>query len=310
MTAVMTPKTVVARIAAAIPEDCRGEVILVGSLAAGYHFFEDDGNRSIQTKDVDCMFSPHAKAVGAATQVAHRLLEANWKQKVDGDWGKPGDEHTPDDKLPLIRLKPPGEDGWFLEFLGAPDAGSDSPKTFYRVLVGNGHYAICSFNYLALAEVDPIETKYGVRIARPEMMALANLLHHPVISPEPINGGSDKRSNKDLGRVVALAWLTAERDRRTDSESLDAWPQRMAEALQAKFPGQARRLALQAGSGLRELLNSEADRAQALKICNRGLLASFDVGLDAFLATIRRLLQQVIEPLEELANGWEEGEAP
>ncbi len=65
----LTPDAVMAQIAAALPEDCRPNVIVIGSLAAGYHFFSGDGQRSIRTKDVDCMFSPFAKAVAAAGQV-------------------------------------------------------------------------------------------------------------------------------------------------------------------------------------------------------------------------------------------------
>jgi hypothetical protein len=55
----------------------------------------------------------------------------------------------------MIRLKPPvaeGEAGWFLELLGAPDERPEQGKTFHRVQTSIGHFAICSFNYLALAE--------------------------------------------------------------------------------------------------------------------------------------------------------------
>lgn len=300
----LTPDAVMAKIAAALPEDCRPNVIIIGSLAAGYHFFAGDGQRSIRTKDVDCMFSPHAKAVAAAGQVTERLLRTAWQPRKEGGWGEPGNEHTPDEELPMIRLKPPGAEGgadWFLELLGAPDENSEQAKTFHRVQTSIGHFAICSFNYLALAEWNPIETKHGVRIARPEMMALANMLHHPKIGPELITSTTTKRSNKDLGRVLALAWLTAEQDRRNGTEELDSWAERMADALRARFPGRAKQLAQSAGSGLRELMASDGDRDEALSICNKGLLASMEVGRDAFAATGRRVIQQVVEPLAEAA---------
>ena len=300
----LTPDAVMAQIAAALPEDCRSNVIIIGSLAAGYHFFAGDGQRSIRTKDVDCMFSPHEKAVAAAGQVTERLLATAWQPRKEGSWGEPGNEDTPDNKLPMIRLKPPGAEGgtdWFLELLGAPDENSAQAKTFHRVQTSIGHFAICSFNYLALAEWKPIETKHGMRIARPEMMALANMLHHPKIGPELITGTTTKRSNKDLGRVLALAWLTAEQDRRNGTEELDAWAERMADALRARFPGRAKQLAQSAGSGLRELMASDGDRDEALSICNKGLFASMEVGRDAFSATGRRVIQQVVEPLVEAA---------
>lgn len=298
----LTPDAVLAEIAAALPEDCRSQVIIIGSLAAGYHFFAGDAQRSIRTKDVDCMFSPHATAVAAAGEVTQRLLDAQWRARETGEWAAPGTAETPDDKLPLIRLHPPrdsGEVGWWLELLGAPEEHSPRDKAFHRVQIGHEHFAICSFSYLALTEWNPIETPYGVRIARPEMMALANLLHHPKIGPELIKGTEEKRSNKDLGRVIALAWLTAERDRREGTEEFAAWAPRMADALRGRFPDRAAGLARGAGSGLRELMASAGDRDEARDNCNRWLLSSMKVGRDAFLAIGQRVIQQVIEPLAE-----------
>lgn len=303
----LSPDAVMAQIAAALPDDCRPNVIIVGSLAAGYHFFAGDGQRSIRTKDVDCMFSPHAKAVGAAGQVTERLLASSWQPRTEGEWGQPGDSRTPDNKLPMIRLKPPDQAAgadWFLELLGAPDEASEASKTFHRVPTSIGHFAICSFNYLTLAEWEPIATRHGVHIARPEMMALANMLHHPAIGPHLIAGTTTKRSNKDLGRVLALAWLAAEKDQRNGTDELDAWVERMGQALKARFPSRAKHLALQAGSGIRALMASDGDRDEALMICNKGLLASLEVGREAFAATGRRFIQQVIEPLEESAAAW------
>jgi hypothetical protein len=95
-----------------------------------------------------------------------------------------------------------------------------------------------------------------------------------------------------------------EQDRRRGAVELDAWAQRMAQALQARFPEHAKSLALQAGAGIRALMASAGDRDEALAICNMGLLASQEVGRDAFAATGRRLIQQVIEPLEDEASGW------
>jgi hypothetical protein len=306
MTTPLTPDAVIAQVAAALPQDCRSNVIIIGSLAAGYHFFSGDAKRSIRTKDVDCMFSPHAKAVAAALEVTTRLLEADWTPRKEGDWSEPGNEHTPDDKLPIIRLKPPATEGgtdWFLELLGAPDEKSGQTKTFYRVPTRMGHFAICSYNYLALTEWNPVETKYGVRVARPEMMALSNMLHHPKIGPELIKGTTTKRSNKDLGRVLALAWLTAQQDRRSGTEEFDSWAARMADALRTRFPDHASQLAQSAGDGLRELMGSKADRDEALSICNRGLLASMEVSREAFEAIGLRYLQQVVEPLSDATFG-------
>lgn len=303
----LSPDDVMAQIAQALPKTCRPGVIIIGSLAAGYYFFAGDAQRTIRTKDVDCMFSPHAKAVAAAEQVTEQLLAAAWQPRKEGAWGEPGNENTPDNKLPMIRLKPPGLRGgadWFIELLGAPDKDTELAKTFHRVRTSMGHFAICSFNFLALAEWKPIETKHGLRIARPEMMALANMLHHPRIAPDQIAGTESKRSNKDLGRVLALSWLASEQDRRNGTDHFGLWPDRMAEALRDRFPDRAQQLALGAGTGIRELMVSDGDRDEALTICNRGLLASLEVGPAAFAATGRRLIQQVIEPLEEAAKRW------
>ena len=136
------------------------------------------------------------------------------------------------------------------------------------------------------------------------MMALANMLHHPDIAPNLIAGTQSKRSNKDLGRVLALAYLAAQMDQRNQTEELDLWAQRMAEALKNRFPDRAKHLALSAGAGIRILMNSSGDRDEALTICNRGLLASLEVGREVFDATGRRFIRQVIEPLEEEATRW------
>ncbi|MCX2863673.1 hypothetical protein OOZ63_17730 [Paucibacter sp. PLA-PC-4] len=78
--------------------------------------------------------------------------------------------------------------------------GSDAKK-LQAIDTAHGTFALCSFDFLALAEWNPQMTKVGIRIARPEMLALANMLHHPTIVGTLIAGTTWKRSNKDLGRV-------------------------------------------------------------------------------------------------------------
>ena len=147
----------------AIPQANRGNVIIIGSLAAGYHFFGTDRDKAIRTKDVDAMFTPHALAVGAARQVTEELLQAHWRIRDEGEWAKPGTAQTPEDQLPLVRLKPPHEATWFLELMSAPasDYDGEMVKTLERLETNAGHFALCSFGYLGLAEHGALETPWG-----------------------------------------------------------------------------------------------------------------------------------------------------
>lgn len=171
-------------------------------------------------------------------------------------------------------------------------------RAYERLATARGHFALCSFRFLALAEEDPIRTEFGIAIARPEMMALANLLHHPNIGAETIDGTSWKRANKDLGRVLALAHLATARD----EDALLGWHGRWLAALKKRFPKEWRKLGARAGVGLRALLASAPDLEQATRICNLGLLARLNVSPRNLEATGKRLLQDAIEPLEAAAR--------
>lgn len=296
----VSPADVLGQIAAAVPEDCRNRVIVVGSLAVGYHYFGDQAEMVVRTKDADCLLSPRVDAVESGVAIADRLFEAGWEINKDGKWCEPGNESTPEEKLPAVRLHPPGDSGWFIELLTVPDLPANGEKQWMRIKTQEGDFGLPSFKFLALTNYEPILTGFGIHIARPEMMALASLLEHPGIEPDPMSAGfagrpEIKRSNKDLGRVIAIGYLATGKE----EDALLGWPESWKEALRERFPDEWRKLASVAGKGLRKLLESEQDLEQAWFTCVNGLLASNQPSLEEYKTAGVRFLKDVIEPLEQ-----------
>ena len=290
-------ESVLERVSTAIPVGARKNIIVIGSLAAGHYFSSILSNGGIRTKDVDCMLWPHANVKVLARDVAEELIEHGWQLKIAEGYPLSFDENTKIEKLPMVRLHPEGEDNWFLEILNSPneELTQKGMRSTEKLKTKYGYFALCGFKYLGLIEVEPIKTEYEISIASPQMMALANLLHHPNIGEEKIGASNIKRSNKDLGRVLALAHLMTE-----SKQDLRAWPKQWLGALEVKFPKEIRELALRSGNGLRELLIREYDFEQAVKTCNDGLLASLHVTLEQLKATAERFISDVVDPLEDL----------
>jgi len=300
----ISPRATLEQLAAAVPEDCRENLVVVGSLAAGYYFFGANSQLQVRTKDADCLLSPRIRAIPAGIAVTEKLFSSDWSYHPTEEFPEPGNASTPEASLPVARLKPPGKQEWFIELLTVPESQDDLGKSYIRLPTSYGHFSLCSFGFLSLADYKPISTDIGLRVARPETMALANLLHHPAIGSELMSGLIEsrqiKRSNKDLGRVLGLALLS---ERKKD-DSLLTWPELWAEALQIRFPSKWKKLALQAGSGLRELLNPEheADFEEALHTCSYGLLATQLVTAALLRVTGERLITDAIEPMERIAR--------
>src|SRR5258705_6383582 len=272
----ISPSAVLEQVAKAIPEDFRANIIIIGSLAAGYHFFGNNPRLQVRPRDVACLLPPRIRAIPAGQAVANRLFAENWQLRAEGAWRNPGDATTPENQLPVVRLHPPGSQDWFIELLTVSESENDLDRKDIRLVTSRGHFSLCSFGFLSLTEFQPIATPFGIAIARPETMALANLLHHPAIGAETmgglIAGRSIRRSNKDLGRVLALARLAEA----SEEDSLQKWPMLWIAALQSRFPTLWRELVPRVGAGLRQLLRpeNEADMEEARHTCEYGLLVS------------------------------------
>jgi hypothetical protein len=58
----LSPRAVLARVARQVPEECRANLIVVGSLAAAYQLLGEREGSLVRTKDIDSGSSPRGSS--------------------------------------------------------------------------------------------------------------------------------------------------------------------------------------------------------------------------------------------------------
>jgi hypothetical protein len=135
-------RDVLNEVVAALPAEVHPNIIIIGSLAAGYGLFRRDDISTVRTKDVDCVLSPHLSAVEKGKEVAEKLIAAGWSPKSGGQFGQPGTRDTPIDQLPAVRLYPPSGGEWFIELLTEPASENQTQRKWAKLPLTSGHFQV------------------------------------------------------------------------------------------------------------------------------------------------------------------------
>jgi hypothetical protein len=265
------------RVAERVPAHLRANIVVIGSIATAWAFRGISGTHSVATKDIDLLLRPAVDAVATAETLGRELLDDGWQPQYPNGI-QPGTAETPDDRLPALRLAPPGEEeGWFVELLADPPASQATRRHWRRFVTSLGDFGLPSFRHMRVAVHGAEETEFGVRIARPALMALAHLLEHADPDRTPISGlpGNPPRFTKDVGRAVALWWLAREQDPMASENWLTEW----RETLDVCYPGRKDEMKMAASAGLACIVDYLPD---AHIIALNGVLAPHGTTLEAF----------------------------
>lgn len=295
----LDPKQLFELVAKHVPEELHEHILIVGSLAVAYHYRADLEAQAVNTKDADVVVQP-AGAIDEAQSIAQCLLDNGWRRHPSKCF--PKENPNPADELRAVRLLPPDADSYYIELLGLPLDTQAERLRWEPVELSDGWYGLPCFRYMALAAFKSEHPHLGIRYAAPRFSALANLLSHMELGDEtmsePIGDRRLRRCAKDLGRVLAIAWLAG-------ADEIQTWPSAWAEALHAKFPDEAQELAASAGDGLRALLEDEDLLEEAKHANNVSLLRGKSVGAEQLRATGEQLISFTLDPLASLAEAEE-----
>ena len=122
----LDPAWLFAQLARTVPADLHPNVLVVGSVAAGYHYRTEISGAVVQTKDADVVVRP-AGAVTECESIATQLLAAGWERTAVC---KPLPSSSQANALQAIRLHPPGSKSFFVELLGLPPPDQTEPRRF------------------------------------------------------------------------------------------------------------------------------------------------------------------------------------
>ncbi len=289
----LDPELIFDVIASQLPKELHEHVLIIGSLAAAYHYKARLRIDAINTKDADVVVQP-AGADEECKTIANRLLAEGWRRRERCVPKASQAELVEDD---VIRLHPPKSDIYFVELLALPRPDQTEPKKLIPVELVDGWHVLPAFRHLRLVALEQRTSKQGLQYAAPEMMALSNLLAHRTLgthkTTEEIGGRRLIRSAKDLGRVLALAELAG----RAETEQ---WPEAWEKALRRLYtPAEVADLGAHAGDGFAELFTDLDALADALLAVDIGLLNGFGMTREALRATADRLVVDALDPLAE-----------
>lgn len=285
----LNPKELFQRIADDIPHSLHQYVFVTGSLAAAYHYDARLKGRGINTKDADLVIHPAGNTTSCGI-MAEKLRGIGWRNHSEC---YPRTTAEPNDVLRAIRLWPPGSNEYFIEFLNIPEPDQVKPRQWVPLQLEDGWYGLPSFRYIGVTTIGRVASSSGLEYAHPAMMALANLLSHPQLGTARIETGEMARilrSAKDLGRVLALAWLEGR-------DGTLAWQESWISAMKECFPKSWPKLARGLGTGLKELLEDMNAMQEAHTTTEIGLLRGQKVTAAMLRITGERLIEDVIDPI-------------
>jgi hypothetical protein len=291
----LDPKKLFKRLATDIPRELHGHTFIVGSLAAAYHHRRQLQSRAVNTKDADIVVHP-AGDVRSCREMAEHLLTEGW---VRTDNCYPSPQKQPSSRLRAIRLHPKRSKDYFIELLALPRTEQTLALLWTPVRLSDGWYGAPAHRFMRLTAAHRMRSAEGLEYASPATMALANLLSHRRIgSPrmsEPMAGRQILRSAKDLGRVLALAWLGG-------PDEVAAWADVWQEALRSCFPRSWRTLCPRVGMGLARLLEDDAAFEEAHFTTTVGLLNGLDVSQANLRVVAEQLREDLLNPFARLSR--------
>jgi hypothetical protein len=286
---------VLMRVAGKVPAELRGHLVVIGSIAAAFAYQSIPGGKSeVATKDIDVLIRPAMHAVATAEELSAQLLSEGWTPRYPDGQARAASD-TPVEKLPALRLSPPGEtEGWFLELLAEPLPDQQARRAWRGLTTSAGRFGIPSFRYLSVCLFGAeVAQPSGLRVAAPPSMALANLLEHSDPDRTSFQGTASPRFAKDVGRSVSLYWMAEQHD----VHAADVWERHIRECIASTFP--ARSLVDVTSQALKGLDAIDDIMLDAHTIAARTLLAPFGISQEDFRRTwgrLHQLLRRVGQP--------------